>query len=150
MLHGLVPMPNAGSHTQIVLPAVSDAPMSSITVACPSAHVQEPGVPGSSTVRTVRSSTAEPHSQFSLTFCTFKSCLSFQLGVSRIVHSFINVIMGNHDASATFVRFHHRSWMRRAKFANSWISLWVTRALIAVQCRRLGRRARFHPRASIV
>ena len=53
----------------------------------------------------------------SLCLCsTLRSSLSFHLNVSRLVYRFINVFLGNQDASATFVRVHHRSWMRRAKF----------------------------------
>ena len=57
--------------------------------------------------------------------------LSFYLGVSRLVHSLINVVLGNQNASSTFV--HHRSWMRRVKLAGSLIILWVTKTLIAKQ-----------------
>ena len=56
---------------------------------------------------------------------TLKSSLSFQLGVSRLVHSFINVVLGNQDAILTLLRVLHRSWMRRANFAGSLSILWV-------------------------
>ena len=59
------------------------------------------------------------------------SRLSFYLGVRRLVHSFINVFLINQDASAAFVRVHHRSWMQKAKFAGSMSVSWVTRTLIA-------------------
>ena len=52
---------------------------------------------------------------------TFKSSLSFQTGVSRLDHSFINVVLGNQDASSTFVRARDRLWMWRAKFAGALI-----------------------------
>ena len=61
-------MSNVGSHKLIALPAVPDVPMTSAAVAPPPAHVQEPGVPGSSTVRPVRGLTDESNSKFSLPF----------------------------------------------------------------------------------
>ena len=64
-LHGLVPMPESGARSSTALPALLDAPMTSDAVAFPSAHAQEHGVPGSSSVQAVRGSTAGPHSQSS-------------------------------------------------------------------------------------
>ena len=40
---------------------------------------------------------------------TFMSSLRFQLDISRLVHSFINVILGNQDTISTFVRVLHYS-----------------------------------------
>ena len=61
------------------------------------------------------------------------SSISFQLSDSRLVYNFINVVLGYQDASSTFVRVHHRLWMRTAKLAGSLMILWVTRTLIAKQ-----------------
>ena len=43
-LHGLVLMPNGGSRMLIALPAVPDAPMTSVAAEPSPVHVQEPGV----------------------------------------------------------------------------------------------------------
>ena len=63
-------------------------------------------------------------------FSTFKSRLGFQMGLSRLVHSFINVVMDNKDASVTFVRVHHLSWTQRAKYVGLLRISWVTKTLI--------------------
>ena len=121
MLHGLVPMSNAGSCKLIAIPAVSDALMGSAAVGLSPAHVQEPGVPGSSTVQAARGSTAKSHFQFYLPSQHAHEQPQLRAGRKPPFHSFITVVLGNQDARSTFVRVHHRSWMRMAKFARSMI-----------------------------
>ena len=55
----------SGARSSTALPALLDAPMTSDAAAFPSVHNQEPGVPDSSSVRSVRGSTAGPHSRSS-------------------------------------------------------------------------------------
>ena len=114
-LHVLVPTPESKAHRLTFPPALLDAPMTLDADALSSARIQEPGVSGSSSARSVRVLTTGSHSRSSRPASTIRSSFSIQLSMGSLVHSRIDLVLDNQDARVTIARSRHRLWMRKVK-----------------------------------
>ena len=112
-LHALAPMSNGGSHKLIVLVAVPISSKTSVAVAPLQCMYQNLAFQVHEAFEQLAIRLSNLLRGSSCLCSTLEGSLSIQLSFSCLLHSSINVVLRNQDASLTFVRVHHRSKMRR-------------------------------------